>query len=208
MTKSPEGKRRPIWWPCVVASPGGEANQRAVADVANESAPKCCSRRVLLAEADVAGEDPSCNGRTLVSGAGVTGREALGPAGVGVDGTLGRDSSESLEGLAGRLGATCTAKARGISGPAVKSLCACETGGWGRLSDEGPRQKNSDLSEGPWGREASSSRTAGRARPTAGTQRPDNRHVSEARPKNVANLVEVGVCQERLKPIEAWAGRT
>lgn len=103
MTKSPEGMRPTVGWLCVEASPGGEANQRAVAKEANESAPKLGYRRVLLAEADIAGEDPSCNGSTLVPGARVTGREALGPAGVGVDGALGKDSSESLEGLAGRL---------------------------------------------------------------------------------------------------------
>jgi hypothetical protein len=28
---------------------------------------------------------------------------------------------------------------------------ACEWGGWGRLSDDGPGQNNPDLSEGPWG---------------------------------------------------------
>ena len=37
---------------------------------------------------------------------------------------------------------------------AVKSGCACEWGGWGRLSVDGPGQKNPDRSEGPWGRAA------------------------------------------------------
>src|SRR3954463_14225709 len=44
-----------------------------------------------------------------------------------------------------------TAKASRISRPAVKSRCACEWGGWGRLSQDGPGQHNPDLSEGPWG---------------------------------------------------------
>src|SRR3954465_7313994 len=35
--------------------------------------------------------------------------------------------------------------------PAVKSRCAGEWGGWGRLSEDGPGQHNPDLSEGPWG---------------------------------------------------------
>src|SRR3954465_14572762 len=35
--------------------------------------------------------------------------------------------------------------------PAVKSRCAGEWGGWGRLSEDGPGQQNPDLSEGPWG---------------------------------------------------------
>ena len=34
---------------------------------------------------------------------------------------------------------------------AVKSRCACEWGGWGRLSDDGPGHYNPDPSEGPWG---------------------------------------------------------
>jgi hypothetical protein len=34
---------------------------------------------------------------------------------------------------------------------AVKSRCACERGGWGRLSDDGPGHYNPDPSEGPLG---------------------------------------------------------
>jgi hypothetical protein len=44
-----------------------------------------------------------------------------------------------------------TAKALRISRHAVKSQCACGWGGWGRLSDDDPRQHNLDQSEGPWG---------------------------------------------------------
>jgi hypothetical protein len=44
-----------------------------------------------------------------------------------------------------------TAKALRISRHAVKSQCARGWGGWGRLSDDGSRQHNSDPSEGPWG---------------------------------------------------------
>jgi len=32
----------------------------------------------------------------------------------------------------------------------VKSRCAREWGGWGRLSEDGPGQHNPDRSEGPW----------------------------------------------------------
>jgi hypothetical protein len=53
----------------------------------------------------------------------------------------------------------CTAKASGISRETVKSRCAREWGGWGRLSDDGPGQNNPDRSEGPWGRAAWSART-------------------------------------------------
>jgi len=44
-----------------------------------------------------------------------------------------------------------TAKTSRISRHAVKSRCAREWGGWGRLSDDGPGQNNPDPSEGPWG---------------------------------------------------------
>jgi hypothetical protein len=44
-----------------------------------------------------------------------------------------------------------TAKASRISRFAVKSRCAREWGGWGRLSDDGPGQHNPVSSEGPWG---------------------------------------------------------
>jgi hypothetical protein len=44
-----------------------------------------------------------------------------------------------------------TAKAWRISRKAVKSRCAGEWGGWGRISDDGPGQYNPDPSEGPWG---------------------------------------------------------
>ena len=53
----------------------------------------------------------------------------------------------------------CTAKASCISRYAVKSGCACEWGGWGRLSVDGPGQHNPDRSEGPWGRAAEAART-------------------------------------------------
>ena len=45
-----------------------------------------------------------------------------------------------------------TAKASRISRRAVKSRCACEWGGWGRLSDDGSGQNNPTSSEDPWGR--------------------------------------------------------
>ena len=44
-----------------------------------------------------------------------------------------------------------TAKALRISRHAVKSRCARERDGWGRLSDDGPGHYNPDPSEDPWG---------------------------------------------------------
>ena len=45
-----------------------------------------------------------------------------------------------------------TAKVSRISRRAAKSRCACERGGWGRLSDDGSGQHNPASSEDPWGR--------------------------------------------------------
>ena len=44
-----------------------------------------------------------------------------------------------------------TAKALRISRHAVKSRCAHEWDGWGRLSDDGPGHYNPNPSEDPWG---------------------------------------------------------
>ena len=59
-----------------------------------------------------------------------------------------------------------TAKASRITGPVGKSRRACEWGGWGRISDDGPGQKNPDRSEGPWGRAAQAARMVVRCRAT------------------------------------------
>jgi hypothetical protein len=48
----------------------------------------------------------------------------------------------------------CTAMAFRINRETAKSECACNWGGWGRLSVDGPGQHNPDRSEGPWGRAA------------------------------------------------------
>ncbi len=77
--------------------------------------------------------------------------------GVVEDGMSRRTGSESVEPLGGRLGVVCT---------------ACEWGGWGRLSVDGPGQKNPDRSEGPWGRAAEAARTEVFQRTTSpGTER-------------------------------------
>ena len=71
--------------------------------------------------------------------------------GVGEDGMPGRNVQRKLGTTRGSPRRSRTAKASRISRHAVKSRCACEWGGWGRLSDDGPGQHNPDLSEGPWG---------------------------------------------------------
>ncbi len=64
----------------------------------------------------------------------------------------GRDVQRKLGTTRGSPRRSRTAKASRISRHAVKSRCAREWGGWGRLSDDGPGQNNPDPSEGPWGR--------------------------------------------------------
>ena len=63
----------------------------------------------------------------------------------------GRNVQRKLGTTRGSPRRSRTARALRISRRAVKSRCACEWGGWGRLSDDGPGQNNPDPSEGPWG---------------------------------------------------------
>src|SRR5215472_14908733 len=71
--------------------------------------------------------------------------------GVREDGMLGRNGQRKPGTTRGSPRRSRTAKASPISRLAVKSRCAHEWDGWGRLSDDGPRQHNSDQSEDPWG---------------------------------------------------------
>jgi hypothetical protein len=64
----------------------------------------------------------------------------------------GRNVQRKLGTTRGSPRRSRTAKTLRISRRAVKSRCACEWGGWGRLSDDGPGHYNPDPSEGPWGR--------------------------------------------------------
>src|ERR1700692_734655 len=73
------------------------------------------------------------------------------PGGAG-DSMPGKKVQRKLGTTRGSPRRSRTAKASRISRHAVKSRCAREWGGWGRLSDDGPGQYNPDLSEGPWGR--------------------------------------------------------
>jgi hypothetical protein len=63
----------------------------------------------------------------------------------------GRNVQRKLGTTRGSLRRSRTAKTSRISCCAVKSRCAHEWGGWGRLSDDGSRQHNSSKSEDPWG---------------------------------------------------------
>jgi hypothetical protein len=75
----------------------------------------------------------------------------VGLLGVGEGGMPGRNTQRKLGTTRRSPRRSRTAKAPRISRHAVKSQCACEWGGWGRLSDDGPGHYNPDLSEGPWG---------------------------------------------------------
>ena len=71
--------------------------------------------------------------------------------GVREDGMPGRNVQRKPGTARGSPRRSRTAKASRISRCAAKSRCACERGGWGRLSDDGPGHYNPDPSEGPWG---------------------------------------------------------
>jgi len=62
-------------------------------------------------------------------------------------GMSGRNEQRKLGTTRGSPRRSRTAKTSRISRFAVKSRCAHEWGGWGRLSDDGPRQHNSGKSE-------------------------------------------------------------
>ena len=71
--------------------------------------------------------------------------------GVREDGMSGRNVQRKLGTTRGSPRRSRTAKASRISRCAVKSQCAREWDGWGRLSEDGPGHYNPDPSEGPWG---------------------------------------------------------
>src|SRR3974390_3491958 len=71
--------------------------------------------------------------------------------GVREDGMSGRNVQRKLGTTRGSPRRSRTAKASRINRHAVKSRCACEWDGWGRLSDHGSRHYNSNPSEDPWG---------------------------------------------------------
>ena len=71
--------------------------------------------------------------------------------GVIEDGMPGRNGQRKPGTARGSPRRSRTAKTSRISRYAAKSGCACEWGGWGRLSDDGLGQHNPDPSEDPWG---------------------------------------------------------
>src|SRR6516162_8095881 len=82
----------------------------------------------------------------------LSGTDGVGFPGVPGDGMPGKNVQRKLGTTRGSPRRSRTAKASRISRQAVKSRCAREWGGWGRVSDDGPGHYNPDPSEGPWGR--------------------------------------------------------
>ena len=78
-------------------------------------------------------------------------RTMIGLPGVPGDGMPGKNAQRKLGTTRGSPRRSRTAKASRISRYAVKSRCAREWDGWGRLSDDGSGHYNLDRSEDPWG---------------------------------------------------------
>src|SRR3954447_868816 len=93
-----------------------------------------------------------------------------------------------------------TAKASRLSRSAVKSRCAGEWGGWGRLSEDGPGQHNPDPSEGPWGggRPTLQGGASSGQRPGAVRGNRSDPEVHEGRRQTERQQVYAG---SRLKPL-------
>src|ERR1039458_8734805 len=66
-------------------------------------------------------------------------------------GMLGKNGQRKPGTTRGSPRRSRTAKASRISRYGAKGRCACEWGGWGRLSDDGTGQNNPIPSEGLWG---------------------------------------------------------
>jgi hypothetical protein len=129
---------------------GGRANRQVVAE-ANEEASK---RGAHLERMVGALGPPSPSGR----GEGQRRRrrnwvQAVGGVPGVRDDDMPRKNSQRKHGTTrGSPRRSRTAKASRISRQSVKSRCACEWGGWGRISDDGSGQNNPNRSEDPWGR--------------------------------------------------------
>ena len=125
--------------------------------------------------------------------------------GVREGGMPGRNGQQKPGTTRGSPRRSRTAKALRISRYAVKSRCARGWDGWGRLSDDGSRQHNSDKSEDPWG---------------GGTTQPPWRCTIERSTRHSAGLPmrpevherrtqtahQPGYAGSRLKPVDAWEG--
>src|SRR6516165_1211398 len=98
-----------------------------------------------------------------------------------------------------------TAKAPRISRLAIKSRCACEWDGWGRISDDGSGHYNPNPSEDPWGGGVISLHCGAQSSPRPDTVR-DNRvdhEVHEGRMQTGRRTAHAG---SRLKLLTIQKG--
>jgi hypothetical protein len=133
----------------VVRSVWGASNLAGRSKCVNQEAPKVIARVKRIAGA-LGVPSRSTLGEGHVDIAALE-RSMIGLPGVVEDGMSGRNAQQKPGTARGSPRRSRTAKASRISRCAVKSRCACEWGGWGRLSEDGPGHYNPDLSEGPWG---------------------------------------------------------
>ena len=120
---------------------------------------------------------------------------------------LRKTINESSEPLAGCLGRWQygTARASRINRRAVKSGCAGEWGGWGRLSEDGPGQHNPDRSEGPWGRAENRSHGGVELTTPSLTQSRESRWRQRAR-RTKANLA-TGKASSDIPALKPYRGK-
>jgi hypothetical protein len=116
--------------------------------------------------------------------------------GVREDGMPGRNGQRKLGTTRGSPRRSRTAKALRISRYAMKSQCARGWGGWGRLSDDGPRQHNSDPSEDPWGGGRPTLHGGARSSPRPDTVRDYRSRQRSARTAD-ANRTRASACWEQ-----------
>ena len=114
----------------------------------------------------------------------------------------GRNEQRKLGTTRGSPRRSRTAKASRISRHAVKSRCAREWGGWGRLSDDGPGQNNPDPSEGPWGGGVVAHHGGALSSPRPDAVR-DNRRDHEVHEGRTQTGCQTAHAGSRLKPLIA-----
>jgi hypothetical protein len=112
------------------------------------------------------------------------------------DGMPGRNGQRKPGTARGSPRRSRTAKASRISRRAVKSRCACERGGWGRLSVDGPGHYNPDWSEDPWGRWSIPPHGGASSSPRPGSVR-DNRCRPRGARRADANRTTASACREQ-----------
>jgi len=158
--------------------------------------------------------------KRIAGGLGVPSCSELGEGDVGIDvldhtmtelpgvkegGMPGRNEQRKPGTTRGLPRRSRTAKALRISRHAVKSRCARGWGGWGRLSDDGSRQHNSDRSEDPWGGGLPHLHGGARSRAHPDTVR-DYCGRFDVRERQTQTKHQSVYAGSRLKPVDAWEG--